>query len=132
FVLPNSTVMPVLRTALAAWLPVGLDLDAVDRLALAADIDADLDTGAFAIRNAEVTLLGAALSAELAAAPNGANRRYSGRLRTSRFEPTALVALLDEHLAAGITPEKLGMLRLQTDFDYDTTTDRLTIPRVAL
>lgn len=118
-----------LRRLAAAYLPHGVDVDAVGQVAVDAVIDADVAAGTATIRDVRAELLGARWRGELT--KTGA-RHYQGRLRSSRFAPKEFAAVFDPLLTDTVQVAELGMLSIDTRFDYDGDSGTASLDPLAL
>lgn len=124
---PAFTADDTLRAIVAANLPVGLDATALQRLALSAHVESDLDTGSTALRDVEAELLGAQVSGDLEVVPQKTGPLYRGEIKTSRFAAESFAAFLGTLMSDKIAPKELGTLSLDTQFSYDSGSDSASL-----
>jgi AsmA protein len=120
---PNAALQSLLRGAV----PPTVDVAALGSLALDARFDTTLDTGRAALRELELTALGATVSGNLEAAPGQNGNTFRGQIQTSRFASDALVQAFAALLPAGLTASELGTLELAASFALDSGADTLTV-----
>jgi uncharacterized protein involved in outer membrane biogenesis len=125
--IPAFTADDTLRKIVAANLPAGLDAAALQRVAFSGRIEADLDGSRFALSDARAELLGATLTGNIEAVPQGKGRLYRGAIKAPRFPPEAFAKFLGKTLSPKIAPTELGMLSLDMGFSYDAAADSAMI-----
>ncbi len=109
---PNAA----LRGIIAAYVPQGIDTDAIGRIALNAMVTGTLNN--LNISNLRAELLNANLGGNLQFGENGTV--ITGRIASERFSPDELLAVLGDLITASISPQSAGMLQFSTGFSYDT------------
>lgn len=119
---PNETLKALLRTAV----PPTVDVEAIDRLAIAARFDADLATQQASIRELSANVFGAAITGELEALPGANGSLFRGAVKTSRFDPAKLAQAFRSFLPDTIDPAELGMLELDARFALDAGADTVS------
>jgi AsmA protein len=118
-----------LRRLAAEYLPSGIDVEAIGQIGVDAIVDADLRAGTAKISDVRAELLGGRWRGELT--KTGA-RRYRGQLRSSRFAPQEFAAVFDPLLTDTVQVSELGMLSIDTRFDYDGERDTARLDPLAL
>lgn len=121
---PSKTVQSLLRTAV----PPTVDVSALGDIALTARFDTSLSTGRAAIRDLSAQMLGASITGNLEAIPGDRGNVFRGSVRTSRFAPDAFAKAFAALLPQNVSPSKLGMIQLASDFTLDGAADTLSVP----
>ncbi len=103
----------------------GADHSAIDALALTAEFQLDGPRQRLSVRDIRAEVMATSITGELDYFR--AERRYEGQISTSAVEPTFVAQIFPTLLPEGLTPERLGMLRLDSGFVYDAVTDELTL-----
>jgi uncharacterized protein involved in outer membrane biogenesis len=122
---PNAAVQAWLRNAA----PPTLDVSALDRLALRARFDTNLDSGRASIRDLEASVLGATLTGNLDALPGERGNVFSGTITTSRFAPDAFAKAFATVLPPDLATSELGMIELDARFVFDAGADTIRVTR---
>ena len=110
---PSGTV----RRVAAAYVPAEINVDALGRIALAANLTVGADQTS--ISGIEAELLGASLTGTINLAGNGSI--MSGNIATNRFSPNELLAAFGAYLPETIDPSTAGTFALATSFRYDSS-----------
>ncbi|HEY5624719.1 MAG TPA: AsmA family protein [Gammaproteobacteria bacterium] len=103
----------------------GIEVGNLDALALTTEFALDGDRQQAAFRNASATLAG--LDVEGNFDYFRAERRIEGTIATNEIDATLVESLFPEVLPPSLTPERLGTLRLDSGFAFDTVTDELRL-----
>jgi AsmA protein len=119
---PNAAVQGLLRAAV----PPTVDVSALGTLGLDAHFDTNLETGRAALRDFKLTALGATVGGDLEGLPGERGNLFRGRLATSRFAPDALAKAFAALLPANLAASELGMIELDTRFEFDSAADTVT------
>jgi len=122
--IPEFDPRAVLSLLPAAGL-AGIDHSAIDALAFSAEFQVDDPGQRLSIRNIRAAVMTTSITGELDYFR--AERRYEGQISTSAVDAALIAEVFPNLLPDGLTPERLGTLRLHTDFAYDTVTDELTL-----
>jgi uncharacterized protein involved in outer membrane biogenesis len=120
---PNAALQALLRSAV----PPTVDVSALGMLALDTRFDTTLDSGRAALRDFKLGALGARVNGTLEGIPGARGNVFRGQIATSRFAPDALLAAFAAMLPPNLTAGELGMLELQTRFEFDAGADTLTV-----
>jgi uncharacterized protein involved in outer membrane biogenesis len=120
---PSPAVRSFLRTAV----PPTVDVDAIDKLALATRFDTNLDTGRASLRDLELGVFGATINGTLEAVPGDRGNRFRGSVRTSRFAADAFAKAFAALLPPNLAANELGSIEIDARFDYDTGTDTVSV-----
>ena len=110
---------------LPATLLNGTDYGDIDNLAFAAEFNTDGVRQQTSFREIHVEIAGTELSG--AFDHYHVERRSEGSVSTSDIDPELVAKVLPELLAPNMTPDRLGRLRISTNFAYDTVTDELQL-----
>ncbi len=121
-----------LRALLAPHVPEGVALDAFDRIAFSAEVDADVPARTLALRELSAELLGATLTGRADISMLDGDLTARGRLAASGLAPGAFDAAFGELLTDTIDRRELGTLAFDAGFGYDGPADRLTLDPLAL
>ncbi len=103
----------------------GIDVTAVDQLALSADFAVDRTSRDFSLREFTATVPGGTVIGAVDRLEDG--DRLRGRIATSDLDPAVLTAIAPDLLPDGLGPEQLGAVNLQTAFDYEVTASELRL-----
>lgn len=120
---PSSALQALLRTAV----PPTVDVSALGTLALDTRFDTNLDSGRAALRDLKLGALGATVSGTLEGIPGERGNVFRGQIATSRFASDAMVKAFAAMLPPNLTASELGMVELQTRFEFDAGADTLTV-----
>jgi AsmA protein len=104
------------------------DYSDIDSLALAAEFETDGVRQQTSVRDIRAEIAGTSVSG--AFDHFHVERRSEGSLSTSNIDPELVVQVFPGLLPPDLTPERLGTLRLSTDFAYDTVTDELQLEMI--
>ena len=106
----------------------GTDHSGIETLALAADFQVDGPRQQTSIRNIRAAVMDASITGELDYFR--AERRLEGSVSTSTIDPALIDQMFPSLLPDSLPSERLGTLRLATNFAYDTVTDELAFDSV--
>ena len=115
----------VLLSVLPPELTAGIDVTAVDQLAITADFTADRTSGDISLRELTAAVPGATVIGTVDRLENG--NRLRGRVATTDLDPGVLAAIAPDLLPEGLDPEQLGALTFNTAFDYGATASELRL-----
>ena len=122
--IPEFDPRAVLDLLPTTWLD-GADYSGIDSLALAAEFQTDGVRQQTSVREIQAEIAGTAITG--AFDHFHVERRSEGSVSTSSIDPELVAQVFPELLPPGLTPERLGTLRLSSDFAYDTVTDELQL-----
>ena len=117
---PRAVLSMVPAEALA-----GIDHSGIDAFALTAEFQVDGPRQRLSLSNISSAVMATSITGELDYFR--AERRYEGQIGTSAVDPAFVAQVFPNLLPVGLTPERLGTLRVNTGFAYDTVTDELTL-----
>ena len=120
---PSPTVQALLRAAV----PPTVDVSALGTLGLDARFDTDLGTGRAALRDFELTALGAKVRGTLEGVPGERGNVFRGALTTSRFSADSMAKAFAALLPPNLAASELGMIELDTRFEFDSAADTVTV-----
>jgi AsmA protein len=123
---PNAAVQALLRAAI----PPTVDVSALGTLGIDARFDTNLETGRAALRDFNLTALGATVSGDLEGLPGERGNIFRGTLATSRFASDAMVKAFGALLPPNLAASELGMMELDTRFEFDSAADTVTVAPV--
>ncbi len=103
----------------------GADHSGIDALALAAEFQVDVPRQRLSVSDIRAEVMATSITGELDYFR--AERRYEGQVSTSAVDPAFVARVFPTLLPEGLTPERLGMLRLESTFAYDAVTDELRL-----
>ena len=79
----------------------------------------------FSLRQITATIPGATFTGALDRLEGG--RRLRGRIATNEIEPNVLLELFPELFPEGLGPDRLGVLSVNTSFNYDANDDLIEL-----
>jgi len=101
----------------------GINTAAIDELSIDAELHVNGANQVISLRNFNASIPGASVSGRVERLEDGG--RLRGRLETSDMDPAVLVALIPDRLPRGLSPQRLGTVRLDTAFDYDVSSGQI-------
>jgi AsmA protein len=130
--IPRFAPSDALTALISSVLPENIDARELGDVAFSGTVETNLESGRTTIRNMSAELLGGSATGGLMIAPASNGRKsVSGTLKTSRFPSNALAGLI-----AGYLPEKIasevGVVAIDTRFDYDAAGDRVVVSPFAV
>ena len=103
----------------------GINLDEVGSLAVSVDFSVNRANQVFSLRQITATIPGATFTGALDRLEGG--RRLRGRIATNEIEPNVLLGLFPELFPEGLGPDRLGVLSVNTSFNYDANDDLIEL-----
>lgn len=125
---PNETLKRLARERV----PDGIEIDAIDRLALSAEVDADFAARTTTLSNVRAELLGATLTGNARSTVRDGGTVIDGAIRSTPIAPERVFALAGELLAGDLEPAELGSLSIDTRFRVDTARDTASLDGFAI
>ena len=98
------------------WL-AGANVTGIEQLALSADFAVNRNDDSVSLREFAVAVPGAAVAGNLERPGDGDS--FNGRIVASGVDPEVLVAVFPSLLPDALSPERLGLLGIDTTFAYD-------------
>ncbi|HEY5566433.1 MAG TPA: AsmA family protein [Gammaproteobacteria bacterium] len=129
---PRFTPSEALYVLAASLLPESIDARELRALSLRASVETDLESGRTSFRNIDAELLGGTVTGGVTIAPSASGPSLSGTVKTSRFPPSAVAGLVENYLPENVDPDEIGVLAVDTRFNYDAATDTATFGPLAL
>ncbi|MGB7216755.1 MAG: AsmA family protein, partial [Gammaproteobacteria bacterium] len=129
---PAFTPSDALLALVRGYVPDGVDLSAIDRLAISGRADVDVESGRTSLHEARVAALGAEIVTSLELVSNENGPRIGGTLRVSNLESARVAQLLGSLWPADLDPALTGTLAANTRFDYDGAAERLALEDLTL
>lgn len=120
---PSPAIQSFLRTAV----PPTVDVSAIDKLSLATNFDANLDTGRASMRDLQLGVFGATIRGNLEALPGDRGNRFRGNVSTSRFAADSAAKAFAAMLPPNLAANELGTIQLDARFDFDAAADTVTV-----
>ena len=109
----------------SAEMLVGADYSGIDSLALAAEFQMDGPRQQTSIRGVRAEVMDASITGDVDYF--GAERRLEGSVSTTTVDPDFIAQVFPNLLPPALTTERLGSLRMNTEFAFDTVTGELRL-----